>query len=133
MEGPVMSKRFRSLPNALSLYRIAAAPVIAVCLVRGLDRWFAWMLAVSLVSDIADGWIARRFKLQTEFGARLDSFADLLTFLLALCGVVRFKWVIISQPRYVAAFGVFVGLYALLMLTGLVKFGRQPSLHLYSF
>ena len=128
-----MSARFRNLPNALSLYRICAAPVIAACLLMGLERWFIWLLAVSLLSDIADGWIARRFKLQSASGARLDSFADLLTFSLGIWGVLRFKWAIVSQPAHAAAFFVFLGFYALLMLTGWLKFGRQPSLHLYSF
>lgn len=124
---------FWNVPNLLSLYRIAAAPVIAGCILRGSSRWFIGLLIVSLLTDIADGWIARRFNLRTEAGARLDSFADLLTFVLAFCGVFRFQWAAISQPPRAVAFLLFLAFYGLLMLTGFLRFGRQPSLHTYLF
>jgi cardiolipin synthase (CMP-forming) len=128
-----MPERIWNVPNALSLYRIAAAPAIAACLVTGSSRWFIGLLIASLLSDIADGWIARRWSLHTKIGARLDSFADLLTYLLAICGVFRFQWAAVSQPARAAAFFAFLGFYAILMLVGLVKFKRQPSLHTYGF
>jgi CDP-diacylglycerol--glycerol-3-phosphate 3-phosphatidyltransferase len=128
-----MPEPFWTLPNVLSLYRVAAAPVIAGCLLVGNRRWFVSLLVVSLLTDIADGWIARRFRLGTKIGARLDSFGDLLTFALALGGMLRFQWSALSQQPRAGAFFVFLGFYLLLMLTGLLKFGRQPSLHTYGF
>jgi cardiolipin synthase len=128
-----MPQRIWTAPNILSVYRLAASPVIAACIMRGSARWFAILLAVSLLTDIADGWIARKFNLGTAFGARLDSAADLVTFLLGICGVLRFQWPLVSQPARAGAFLVFLGFYAVLILTGMVRFGKQPSLHTYSF
>jgi CDP-diacylglycerol--glycerol-3-phosphate 3-phosphatidyltransferase len=128
-----MEERFWTVPNLLSMYRIAAAPAIAVCICIGRVHWFVALFTLSLLSDIGDGWIARQFNLRTKIGARLDSFADLLTYLLGIWGVVRFHWADISAPARAAAFFTFLATYALLMLTGLVKFRRQPSLHTYGF
>ena len=128
-----VKERFWTVPNLISMYRAAAAPVIAACLVLGLERWFFVLFTVSLISDIADGWIARRFNLRTKIGARLDSFADLLTYLLGVAGVIRFQLPVVSPPPRTAAFFVFLAFYALLMITGFVKFRRQPSLHTYGF
>lgn len=126
-----MQTRFWTAPNILSLYRIAAAPVIAGCLLRGSARWYIGLLIVSLLSDVADGWIARKYNLHTEIGARLDSFADLLTVMLAVGGVFRFHWSDVSQPPRAAAFFIYLACYGALMLTGLLRFRRQPSLHTY--
>lgn len=128
-----MRELFRTVPNILSAYRIAAAPVIAGCLLYGNVRWFIGLIIVSLLTDIADGWIARRFKLHTQIGARLDSFGDLLTFALAIGGILRFQWAVVSHPPRPLAFFLFLAVYGLLMLTGFLKFGRQPSLHTYMF
>jgi len=128
-----MNESFWIVPNMLSIYRMAAAPVIAACILTGHERWFVALFTISLLSDVADGWIARQFNLRTKIGARLDSCADLLTYLLGIWGVVRFHWADISAPARAAAFFTFLAAYALLMLTGLVKFKRQPSLHTYVF
>ena len=128
-----MKEPFWNLPNAISLYRLLAVPLICVLLVTGSVRWYVGFLTVSLLSDILDGWAARAFKMRTEVGARLDSLADVLIFLLAICGVARFQWAAIAHPPRPAALLIFLACYGALMITGLLKFGRQPSLHTYGF
>jgi len=132
-EAQTMAEKLWTIPNALSLYRLAAAPAIALCLVLGRERWFVALFTISLLTDVADGWIARRFNLHTKIGARLDSFADLLTCIVGVWGVVRFHWPDISPRPRATAFFIFLATYCLLMLTGLIKFRRQPSLHTYGF
>ena len=70
-EAQTMAEKLWTIPNALSLYRLAAAPAIALCLVLGRERWFVALFTISLLTDVADGWIARRFNLHTKIGARL--------------------------------------------------------------
>jgi cardiolipin synthase len=75
---------FRYLPNAITLVRIALIPVFA-CFVLAGDRALA-LSTIALIgfSDWLDGWLARRFGLQTPSGAFLDALADKLAQVTAL-------------------------------------------------
>ncbi|MGM0376110.1 MAG: CDP-alcohol phosphatidyltransferase family protein, partial [Bacteroidota bacterium] len=88
----VKGEKVLNVPNALSLYRLLAFPVILFMALTGREEWFVILLCISLVSDILDGSIARYFKLQTHFGAALDNLADIFTYLMALLGLFLFKW-----------------------------------------
>jgi len=81
----------RWLPNAISVARVVLVPVWAWC-AESANRAFAegadgdaWRRAAALVlitigaSDALDGWLARRFGLQSRIGANLDAIADKLT------------------------------------------------------
>lgn len=62
------------LPNVLTLSRIplgAVLPFLATYPVR-----FTVVLVMALLTDIADGWMARRLSVAGSAGARLDSVAD---------------------------------------------------------
>lgn len=67
-----------NMPNALTVLRLLLIP--AVCRLIHADRM---MLALALfvfasLTDIADGYIARRYKLITDFGKLVDPLADKL-------------------------------------------------------
>lgn len=78
------------LPNAISVFRIVLVPVWAVVVElanRAGERgeevgWYADLAVVILVtigvSDVLDGFLARRFGLTSRFGATLDAVADKL-------------------------------------------------------
>ena len=70
----------RGLPNALSALRLALAPVLLALAWSGAPRAFVGCLALSLMTDIADGRIARRTGQASKRGAVLDSWADLATY-----------------------------------------------------
>lgn len=64
-------------PNALTLLRIAAVPVFGALLLGGSNRWL--VLAVFLLAaltDLVDGWWARRSGIITDFGKLWDPIAD---------------------------------------------------------
>jgi cardiolipin synthase len=74
---------FRSLPNLITIVRVLLIPVIVWLL---LGRRYGPALVVFLAaafSDLADGAIARHYRIVSEFGARLDPVADKLTMLAA--------------------------------------------------
>jgi CDP-diacylglycerol--glycerol-3-phosphate 3-phosphatidyltransferase len=119
-----------NLPNLISLYRLLSFPFLLYLIYSKNESLFAILLCINLVSDILDGLIARTFKLQTEFGARLDSMADWGTYLLAFLGIYRFK-----MEDHRADFWllyVFIGLIVFYNIFSLIKFRRLPSLHMYS-
>ncbi len=70
-----------SLPNLLTLSRIAIIPVLVVMFfIHGdLARWIACALFVAAaVTDYFDGYFARRWRLISAFGRFLDPIADKL-------------------------------------------------------
>src|SRR5215216_2123488 len=85
-------ERFWTIPNILSLYRIFIFPFILFLIFEEKESLFAVFITISLLTDILDGLIARAFKMQTAIGARLDSWADLGTYILAFLAIYLFKW-----------------------------------------
>jgi cardiolipin synthase len=70
-----------TLPNQLTLGRIAAIPVICLLVASGWDvlRWLALLLYVAAAaSDWLDGFLARRMNLNSALGKMLDPIADKL-------------------------------------------------------
>ncbi|MFM7662252.1 MAG: CDP-alcohol phosphatidyltransferase family protein [Bacteroidota bacterium] len=119
-----------NLPNLISLYRLLSFPFLLYLILIKNEGLFATFLCINLVSDILDGLIARAFKLQTEFGARLDSMADWGTYILAFLGIYQFK-----MEDHKADFWllyVFIGLIIFYNLFSFIKFRRLPSLHMFS-
>jgi cardiolipin synthase len=85
--GAEMSSRVLTVPNMISLVRLALVPVFAVLIVVGEDGWALLVLAVSGVSDWLDGVLARRLNQVTRLGQMLDPFADRLFIFVTLIGL----------------------------------------------
>ncbi len=120
-----------NVPNFLSFYRLIAFPFILWFALTGKQDLFAIFLVINLLTDVADGYIARKFDQVTEFGARLDSMADNFTYLLAFIGIYVFK--LEEFLPHIVSFLVWMGLLSSALLFSLIKFKRFPSLHLYSW
>lgn len=76
-----------TLPNLLSMLRLALVPVFLVLLIRGEDSWALLVLVVASASDFLDGFLARRFDQVTRLGQLLDPAADRLYIFAALLGL----------------------------------------------
>lgn len=87
-----------TIPNILSLFRIALVPVFAVLYLKSeryplLLGWAIGTLAVSGLTDMFDGMIARKCNQISEIGKMLDPIADKLTQVtVVLCLTLRLKW-----------------------------------------
>jgi cardiolipin synthase len=119
-----------TLPNILSFYRLLTFPLILFLIYHSKETFFSWILCINLLTDIADGWIARRFNLQTKLGAKLDSLADLGTYISAFLGIFQFKQA--EMAGYMGMLYLFMLLIVLYTIISLIKFRKTPSLHLYS-
>jgi len=75
--------RIVTLPNVISLVRLACAPVFVWLLADDELLAAAALLAVLGASDWVDGWIARRFDQGSELGKVLDPVADRILLLVA--------------------------------------------------
>jgi CDP-diacylglycerol--glycerol-3-phosphate 3-phosphatidyltransferase len=71
----------RNLPNLLTFARILMIPAVLFLLERGAPRdcyWAAWVFALAAITDMLDGWLARRQGLVSVLGQFLDPLADKL-------------------------------------------------------
>ncbi len=116
-----------TLPNLLTGFRFVAAPVLL---------WLAWhnqpiafmgLLAIAFITDLLDGMAARLTGQVTQFGATLDSWADVITYLtIALCCWWLWPDVVSRELLYV---GLIVASCLLPAVVGVFKFGRFTSYH----
>lgn len=67
-----------SVPNYITLLRIVLVPVVIWLILTGEVRLAFWLFLLAGLCDALDGWIARRFNMQTPLGAHLDPIADKL-------------------------------------------------------
>jgi phosphatidylglycerophosphate synthase len=61
-----------NIPNAISLLRLLAAPVLLAFAVLDRQQAFRWLFVACLISDFADGLIARALKITSQIGARFE-------------------------------------------------------------
>ena len=103
-----------SLPNLLTLARIAAVPVVLVLLLSGSRNsgiWAAAIFGMAAATDFIDGWLARKWGVVTVLGKFLDPLADKLIVMVALI-------MLIPLDR-VPAWAVFIILAREMIVTGL--------------
>lgn len=67
-----------SIPNLITLGRVILVPVVFWLLLNGELQAAFLTFVVAGVSDAVDGFLAKRFKWETELGAYLDPIADKL-------------------------------------------------------
>lgn len=82
-----------TLPNILSFFRLCLIPLIVWQYVEKHNYLIAlYLLALSGLTDIADGIVARNFNMISDFGKAFDPVADKLTQIAMLfCLVTRFR------------------------------------------
>ncbi len=64
----------------LSLLRLALVPVLmGLAYIRDGEA-FLGVLVISLLSDVLDGYFARKLNQTSDLGAKLDSWGDMVTY-----------------------------------------------------
>jgi CDP-diacylglycerol--glycerol-3-phosphate 3-phosphatidyltransferase len=123
----VIGRLWPHLPNIISSARLAATPVLLWAIVTRRVDLFTWLLLACLLSDIADGLIARTFRLRSELGALLDSTADMIVMLMSLAGVWRFQRAFLAEQG--ATLLALLALYVFEVIVSLWRYGRISSFH----
>jgi CDP-diacylglycerol--glycerol-3-phosphate 3-phosphatidyltransferase len=80
MASPAVPVPLRQLPNALTILRLALIPLfVALMLADDPANWPAGILfAAAGVTDQVDGFLARRWRVESRFGEVADPLADRL-------------------------------------------------------
>ncbi len=117
----------RQLPNLITGTRLALVPVLLALAGAGERAAALAVIALCFFTDLLDGLLARRLRVDSEAGARLDSWADFL-FYLAIPVAGWLAWP--ELLRREAGFFIAVLLAVTLPpLVALARFGRPPSYH----
>jgi CDP-diacylglycerol--glycerol-3-phosphate 3-phosphatidyltransferase len=92
------------IPNALTVFRLILIPVF-VALLLASDGGHSWpaaiVFAMAGVTDQIDGWLARRWQVESSFGKIADPLADRLMIdaaVLLLWHTDRLPWVALAIP-----------------------------------
>ncbi|KAE9374477.1 hypothetical protein N431DRAFT_437902 [Stipitochalara longipes BDJ] len=79
-----------TIPNILTFSRLIAAPVIGYLVLHDYHAWAVGLFAYAGITDLVDGYIARRWNLQTVVGTVIDPMADkTLMTILTVCLAVK--------------------------------------------
>jgi|SRR5687768_7296833 len=119
-----------TIADWFSLYRIIAVPLLIFTLIKRRRKKFIYLSAASLFTDAADGFFARQLKQETKQGAKLDSTGDLLTQLLMVVGLFRFKKSFLQDHK--TSILSIVGVYILQIAAGYLKYKKLTTFHTYS-
>jgi cardiolipin synthase (CMP-forming) len=88
-----------SIPNLITLARILLVPVIVWAIASNEMQVAFALFVLAGVSDLADGFLAKRFRMATELGAYLDPLADkaMLVSIYVTLGIVEAipRWLVI--------------------------------------
>lgn len=116
-----------TLPNLLTCFRFIASPLLL---------WLAWndykyaflvLLASAFLSDALDGLAARLTGQVTQFGATLDSWADVIIYLtIAVSAWWLWPAIVKQELAYVS---IIIASYLLPAMVGIAKFGSFTSYH----
>lgn len=123
----LLSTSVRSIPTALTVFRLLSAPVLMVLAYLGLERAFLWLAIAAMLSDVLDGALARRLGAASETGRLLDSWADLLIALVSFAGATLLWPDTMRQEA-----GFFALILAALVIPnawGLLRFRRLLGYH----
>jgi CDP-diacylglycerol--glycerol-3-phosphate 3-phosphatidyltransferase len=96
---------FRFIPNILSFSRIVISPIFAYFLIKNIFLFNLIALLIFFIgslTDILDGYIARKYNIGTEIGKYIDPLADKILVVTAFCVLSYF------YPLHVPIWMIFV-------------------------
>lgn len=116
-----------TIPNILSLSRIAFAPFALIAAFYGSEKLFFLFFTLMLISDVLDGYIARKLHQCSKMGSKLDSIGDYITYI-SVPFATWWLWpeIIKEEALYITA------AFTLFLLPGIIariKFGEMVAYH----
>jgi cardiolipin synthase len=124
-----MYKRSLYIVNGITWYRIIAAPILLVLIFTKQFDIFKWLLALSFFTDLIDGYLARKYKVVSIMGARLDSIGDDLTVFAAIIGLFVFESEFVRKEFWILI--TLLLLFVVQTIFALVRYKKISSFHTY--
>jgi CDP-diacylglycerol--glycerol-3-phosphate 3-phosphatidyltransferase len=122
-----MKRENLTIPNALTVARIAGSGVLLWLAHAGHAGWFIGLFLALMLTDWLDGKLAILLHQRTVLGAKLDSFGDVVSYVCLIIGVAWLEPAFLNAhlPMIVAM----LGSYGISVLASLIKFRRLPAYH----
>jgi len=131
-------KMKKHIPNAISIFRLVICFSLLFITQIG-DRTVMRLVFTAVyclvgLTDVLDGWIARRFRLESEFGAKIDNVADTCVFcvgFICLMFLLKLK----PEPDFlhcIIPLGIAVALKVFSFALTRIRFGEWNSMHTYT-
>ena len=116
-----------TIPNILSLSRIAMAPFLLVAAYYGSELLFFTFFSLMLISDVLDGYLARKLHQCSKIGTKLDSIGDYVTYL-SVPFATWWLWpeIIRTECLYITAI---ISLFLIPGIVARIKFGQMVAYH----
>lgn len=114
--------------NIITLFRMAGT--LTLVIIRPFCAAFFCVYALTGLTDVLDGWIARKTHTASNFGAKLDSIADLLFYAAVLLRFFPYLWSGLPKGIWYAAAVILIIRISVYLLAA-VKYRLFTSLHTY--
>lgn len=114
MRGKARKEDLFKLPNILCYIRILLVPLFVYIF---LHKWYwqsALVVIIATITDVIDGWIARKFNLVSDWGKFIDPVADkLMQFAMLAVTIIKVPWILILIVAFILkeAILLVIGLY----------------------
>ena len=115
-----------NLADTVTAVRMAASFILLFYPMKSI--WFLVIYTFAGLTDVLDGWLARKSGRASEFGARLDSISDLLFYSVLLIRLFPVLYRILPGEIWYAVLGIVLVRLAA-YVTAAVKYHRFASLH----
>ena len=81
----------RNIPNIITFLRILLILPIIIFLDINLKSYVWYLIIIGVISDFADGFIAKKYNFKTSLGALIDPLAD------KIFTLILFSWLCVNQ------------------------------------
>ena len=124
-----MTKKYNlTLADVITVFRMIGT--LFLLFLRPFSAEFLWIYAFTGLTDALDGWIARKTGTASDFGARLDSIADLLFYAVTMFRLAPLLWDALPEDIWYAV-AVILLIRVSVYLIAAKKYRRFASLHTY--
>jgi len=92
-----IKNRMITIPNILTFFRILLIPVFVwLYLGKEANHLAGFVIIISGITDLVDGYIARKYNMVSDFGKALDPVADKLTQVTIIaCLIIKYPFMIV--------------------------------------
>ncbi|MGM9615133.1 MAG: CDP-alcohol phosphatidyltransferase family protein [Oscillospiraceae bacterium] len=126
-----MTKNETRHPHAADiLTAVRMAGSLALLFLRPLSAAFFCVYTLAGLTDVLDGWIARKTHTASDFGAMLDSMADLLFYTVMMLRIFPALWSALPKGIWYAVAMILIVRLSVYLIAA-VKYRRFASLHTY--
>ena len=124
-----LTKKYNlTLADVITVFRMIGT--LFLLFLRPFSAEFLWIYAFTGLTDALDGWIARKTGTASDFGARLDSIADLLFYAVTMFRLAPLLWDALPEDIWYAV-AVILLIRVSVYLIAAKKYRRFASLHTY--